>query len=202
MRNAKRKLVPPLESEPAPEIRRCSRHDCAAEGDYPAPKSKDNLRDYWWFCLEHVREYNRCWNFCRGMDADQIEALIRTDTVWERPSWPMGGFVRTLSGIQPEEAATGFASFDAGERSNRGSHRTQEKADTNRPQDLAQNAEQKAALAVFDLSPPFTVMRIKARYKVLVKRHHPDANGGDKKSEDLLKVINAAYTVLIGCHEA
>jgi hypothetical protein len=192
MRNAKRKLVSAPESERAPGIRGCARHDCVEDGLYPAPKSPDDLRDYWWFCLEHVREYNRCWNFCRGMDAGQIEALIRADTVWERPSWPMGGFIRTPSGFRPD-AAAGFESFTAGERANGSRHRTQERAGASRPQDTTQDA----ALAVFDLSPPITVMRIKARYKVLVKRHHPDANGGDKESEDFLKVINAAYAILI-----
>src|SRR5207247_11273248 len=52
------------------------------------------------------------------------------------------------------------------------------------------------ALAVFDLEPPFTMVRLKARYKVLVKLHHPDANGGDKAAEEKLKIINQAYATL------
>ena len=52
------------------------------------------------------------------------------------------------------------------------------------------------ALAVFDLEPPFTQSSLKARYKVLVKMHHPDAHGGDKDAEEKLKIINQAYTTL------
>ena len=52
------------------------------------------------------------------------------------------------------------------------------------------------ALAVFDIEPPLTVVRLKARYKVLVKLHHPDANGGDKAAEEKLKIINQAYATL------
>ena len=52
------------------------------------------------------------------------------------------------------------------------------------------------ALAVFDIEPPFTVVRLKARYKVLVKLHHPDAHGGDKAAEERLKIINQAYATL------
>jgi DnaJ-domain-containing protein 1 len=52
------------------------------------------------------------------------------------------------------------------------------------------------ALAVFDLDPPFTQVSLKARYKVLVKMHHPDAHGGDKDAEEKLKIINQAYTTL------
>ena len=52
------------------------------------------------------------------------------------------------------------------------------------------------ALAVFDLEPPLTPVRLKARYKVLVKQHHPDAHGGDKAAEEKLKIINQAYATL------
>ena len=52
------------------------------------------------------------------------------------------------------------------------------------------------ALAVFELDPPFTLVELKKRYKLLVKRHHPDANGGDKESEERLKVINQAFALL------
>jgi DnaJ-domain-containing protein 1 len=52
------------------------------------------------------------------------------------------------------------------------------------------------ALAVFDIEPPFTPLRLKSRYKVLVKLHHPDAHGGDKAAEEKLKIINQAYATL------
>ena len=57
--------------------------------EYPAPKSRDRLDEYHWFCLEHVREYNKSWNFCDGMN-EEIESEIREDTVWRRPTWPLG----------------------------------------------------------------------------------------------------------------
>jgi len=52
------------------------------------------------------------------------------------------------------------------------------------------------ALAVFEIEPPFTPVRLKARYKQLVKLHHPDAHGGDKAAEERLKIINQAYATL------
>src|SRR6202030_134192 len=52
------------------------------------------------------------------------------------------------------------------------------------------------ALAVFEIEPPFTLVRLKARYKALVKLHHPDAHGGDKAAEEKLKIINQAYATL------
>ena len=61
---------------------------------------------------------------------------------------------------------------------------------------LGKSSAREQALAVFDLEPPFTQSSLKARYKVLVKMHHPDAHGGDKAAEEKLKIINQAYTTL------
>ena len=50
---------------------------------------------------------------------------------------------------------------------------------------------------ILDLTPPVTVAILKARYKELVKRHHPDANGGDKSAEEKFKEINEAYQTVL-----
>ena len=59
-------------------------------GEYRAPKSRNTLRDYWWFCLEHVRAYNGSWDYYKGMTPAQMEQELRADTAWGRPSWPLG----------------------------------------------------------------------------------------------------------------
>ena len=63
---------------------------CEALGEYRAPKSRRDLNHYWWFCLEHVRAYNSTWDFYKGMSPGEIEAQLRADTAWQRPSWPLG----------------------------------------------------------------------------------------------------------------
>jgi hypothetical protein len=57
------------------------------KGVYPAPKSRDALRDYIWFCLDHIRAYNKSWNYYDGLQGAALEAEIRRATTWERPSW-------------------------------------------------------------------------------------------------------------------
>jgi len=52
------------------------------------------------------------------------------------------------------------------------------------------------AMNILNLTPPLTLDKIKERYRSLVKKHHPDFNQGDKEAEELLKKINAAYTIL------
>ena len=71
------------------KVRGCDRPGCSCAGDYRAPKSRE-LSDYYWFCLDHVREYNKAWDYFAGLSSDAIEAHIRNASVWERPTWPLG----------------------------------------------------------------------------------------------------------------
>ena len=87
--------------DPGAPGRACDMPDCTAAGGYRAPRSRQTLNEYWWFCLEHVRAYNASWDFYKGMSPAQIEAQLRADTSWQRPSWPLG---RLGAGGLPEEA--------------------------------------------------------------------------------------------------
>ena len=163
---------------------------CEAGGDFRAPKSRLELDRYYWFCLEHVRAYNLAWNYYAGMSDSEIEAEIRRDTVWQRPSWKLGE--RHGPGPRVNDAF----GFHAGNGHDRGRRANgQGEATPAMPRRAASSAREQA-LAVFDLEPPFTPVRLKARYKVLVKQHHPDAHGGDKDAEEKLKIINQAYATL------
>jgi hypothetical protein len=140
-----------------------------------------------------VRAYNSAWNYYAGMSDGEIEAEIRHDTVWQRPSWKLGerhtpGYAERLR--DPFGFHNGKAHHNAGRHGNG-------RANGHGGEAAARAASARdQALAVFDLEPPFTVVRLKARYKVLVKMHHPDAHGGDKAAEERLKIINQAYATL------
>src|SRR5260370_40118293 len=69
----------------------CEQPGCRLWGEYRAPRARDRLNEHRWFCLEHIREYNKKWDYFAGLDADEIEAHIRADTTWRRPVWPLGG---------------------------------------------------------------------------------------------------------------
>jgi hypothetical protein len=68
----------------------CDHPGCLEEGAYKAPKSRLQLRNYHYFCLQHVREYNKAWNYHKGLNEQQVENSIRRSTTWDRPSWPFG----------------------------------------------------------------------------------------------------------------
>jgi len=178
-------------AEPKPPARLCDHPGCECGGEYRAPRSRIELDSYYWFCLDHVRAYNAAWNYYAGMSEREIEDEIRRDTVWQRPSWKLGERhgpayeARMRDPFRVYEEHVG--KHGAGQQ-----HRRTQGSDASAR--VASAREQ--ALAVFDLDPPFTQSSLKARYKVLVKMHHPDAHGGDKEAEEKLKIINQAYTTL------
>jgi len=165
----------------SPPPRPCDHAGCSAAGDYRAPQSRTTLDRFYWFCLDHVRAYNAAWNFYAGMSVAEIEKQIRHDTVWQRPSWPLGARVGALYNARWR----GFGLFDLDE------DQPNETRAPKRPR-----SPMEKALALFDLTPPLTLAGLKARYKELVKRHHPDTHGGDKAAEERLKEINQAYSTL------
>ncbi len=167
---------------PGAEPRACDHPGCRESGEFRAPRSRAALNDYYWFCLEHVRGYNAAWDYFRGMSPAEIEAYRRADVVGGRPSWPLG-----TKGPQP---------YDLNNDAIRAAFRRffSDSDEPARPRRPATQEEE--ALAVLELEPGVTAAEIKSRYKILVKRHHPDANGGDKDAEDRLKSINQAYTYL------
>jgi hypothetical protein len=180
-------LDPVFEAAAEPPARLCDHPDCAAGGDFRAPKSRLDLHDYYWFCLNHVRAYNAAWNYYAGMSDSEIEAEIRSDTVWQRPSWRLGDR-HGPSGAGRLRDPLGILSGGSYGRRGHGG------GDSDAVRRVLSAREQ--ALAIFEIDPPFTPTRLKARYKALVKLHHPDAHGGDKAAEEKLKIINQAYATL------
>jgi hypothetical protein len=160
---------------------------CGAPGDYRAPKSRRDLRDYWWFCLEHVRAYNSTWDYYKGMSPAEMELELRADTAWQRPSWPLG---RLGSGAWTDEVLRDPLHILASGGINTSGPRGAVKSANETPGDLRE------PLSALGLSWPTTLDAVKTRYKELAKRHHPDANGGSRDAEERLKTINIAYATL------
>ena len=181
---------PVLTAEPPPPTRLCDHPGCEAGGEYRAPRSRIELDHYYWFCLEHVRGYNAAWNYYAGMSEREIEAEIRRDTVWQRPSWRLG----ERHGPAYEARINDPFNLYNGKDRKPGDGQRHKGAGSDAS--LRASSARAQALAVFDLEPPFNQTSLKARYKVLVKLHHPDAHGGDKQAEEKLKIINQAYTTL------
>src|SRR5689334_4757383 len=83
-KHKKNEYVPHVPPEKAPL---CDVRGCREAGCFKAPRSREALHDYRWFCLDHIREHNRKWDFFAGFDRDQIEQFIRDATTGHRPTW-------------------------------------------------------------------------------------------------------------------
>ncbi len=170
-----------------PPPRSCEHSGCALAGEFRAPRDRNHLNQYRWFCLEHVREYNRAWDYYKGMGPTEIEAELRSDSGWQRPTWPLG----RLGGFNPFESE--YLRDPLGVLRDTPLHKA--RRDPPRKKDEPP-AELRAALDVLGLGWPLDQATLRARYKELAKRHHPDANGGDRQAEERLKDINRAYSLL------
>jgi len=169
------------ETEIGPDAPKCAWPDCDGYGEFKAPKSRNTLRSYH---LEHVREYNRRWNYYEGMNQADIERDMRRDYTWDRPSWNFGTFRQTPGSGGGFKDDFGFFNED-------GSFKGEPENDYSQF-----SAEERQAFATLDLKPDVTKVELKARYKVLVKKYHPDTNNGDKDAEERFKIISQAYTLL------
>jgi len=169
-----------------PTLRACARADCPNEGTHRVPKSREKLNEHLWFCLEHARAHNEGWDYFTGMSEAEIEAFREAAVIGHRPTWPLGKrSARVRNGQFAYEYADDYGLFaDAAVRP------------SPRPARRHLTRLQEQALDVLNLDASASLHQIKARYKELVKRFHPDANGGDRGAEERLKQVIKAYGVL------
>ena len=181
--------IKPERAAPLPtteKVRSCARAGCESEGAFRVPKSREKLNDYVWFCLIHAREHNESWDYFRGMTEMEIESFRNEAVTGHRPTWPLGKRAARLhnpyGSFHFDDAFGTFSSEDA-----------------QRPPRKPERQVTRLQMQAFDvlsLEPSATLNEIKARYKELVKRFHPDANGGDRGAEERLKQVIKAYGVL------
>lgn len=169
----------------------CDHPSCDDDGLYRAPRSRDELDTYYLFCLGHVREYNKAWNYYAGMTEEEIEAHVRADVVGWRPTWPVGCWLNRTRTSDPYAAQDSFGFFK-GKEDRRSRNKSR---DAGHRRKHPRSVEAKA-MSAMDLKPPLALKELKSRYKQLAKRFHPDTNGGDKSAEEKLKLINQAYATL------
>src|ERR1700744_4955652 len=128
-------------------LRLCDHPACGQAGGYRAPKSRDKLNDYFFFCLDHVREYNKAWDFFAGLSPEEVEDYTRDATVWERPSWPLGQWGSAERALRDKAMRHIFGDAPKGE----------EKATPAPPMQTAE----REALAMLELVPPIDFSAIK-----------------------------------------
>jgi len=189
------------EPEAHTETKACDWEGCTQPGEFRAPKGNRAVGEYHNFCLEHVRHYNQVFNFFAGMKPEEMESHLRREQETDgRPSWGFGAkaSAQTAGPRMPRGAPrTGAAQrpihdpFGVFARYARHQKRAPAEERVKPLHELDRRSLETLGFSGYAKSDD-----IKKAYKALVKIHHPDANGGDKSSEDRLRAIIAAYSHL------
>ena len=192
IRIGKRGTRKPAAAGPAArEGQTCQWEGCDAPATHRAPMGRQHEGRYFHFCFDHVREYNKSYNYFSGLDDEAVSKFQKDAVVGHRPTWTMGvnKWGNAPETAEPDRLAGASARIRARLRA-----KTGDRPASPRTRKL-RTLEQKA---LDDLGLPQTASpdEIKTRYKELVKRHHPDANGGDRSSEGRLRQIIQAYKLL------
>ena len=173
-------------AEEKPSHRHCDVEGCACPGEHRAPKSRESTKnqDYYWFCKDHVAQYNKSWNYFDGMSEMEMELYFRDAAYQHRPTWKRDGKQFTTEHLS-EAVRRRFADYLSG---------------NDAPQDPNQqimpvDRRVKDALAVLNLPWPATLEEVKISFKKLVKQYHPDVNSS-KEAETRFRHVNEAYQLL------
>jgi curved DNA-binding protein CbpA len=174
-----------------PVTAKCQWNGCDKPATHRAPMGRNFEGQYLNFCFEHVSEYNKTYNYFSGLDDESVARFQKDALTGHRPTWTMGV---NRWGSEPPLGPAGPAAATGAEARIRARISGGRQATSATARKL-RTLEQKA---FDDLGLPHSASpeAIKARYKELVKRHHPDANGGDRSTEDRLRQIIHAYKYL------
>lgn len=185
------------EKQPATQC--CEWPECDGEGLHPAPK-RDMLPYHYhpslgndralrserqWFCLKHIREFNASWNYFEHMNAEDMERFERDSLTGHRRTRD----TRTRTANDPHVKKAYEKAWEWRTGSDGQAGQKEPKADNAAPQ------QECDAVELLGLSYPLTQEKIKSRYRVLVKKYHPDHHG--KETEEQFKAINEAYSYLM-----
>ncbi len=166
------------------EEQKCEWSGCAKPAPYKAPKGRDAKGEYFHFCLDHVRQYNKSYNFFDGMEDTDVADFQRDALTGHRPTWAMGSKDK-LPGSRPaSKMHDRYGLFS-------GSAKTDEARGRTRRRKI--RPLERKSLRIMELDETADAHQIKVQYKILIKRHHPDANGGSRDAEDQLREIIDAY---------
>jgi len=161
----------------------CDWNNCSKIADYKAPVEKDNSKNYRMLCLNHVKEFNKNWNYFSGMSDTQICEFIKSDSTWHKPTQSFGSSDNFFNILW-----NNVLKDDANKKD------LQDKINNINKFKFTQNDLR--AFNILGISVGIKWEKIQQKFKKLVKKLHPDMNFGNKKYEDKLKVVTLAYTQL------
>lgn len=180
--------------------RPCAVEGCAEAGEFRAPppdtgdRRPDRPPQWRWLCLEHVRAFNAGYNFFAGMSADEIAAAQRPTAGWESETRAFAA-----NGSPPprwSDFADPLDAIGAGMRERLRTAQERQARAAPRPDGRPLSPADHKAMRALDLPADADRRALRTRYALLLRRYHPDHNGGDRSHEKALREVIAAYTHL------
>ena len=161
----------------------CEWDNCKESGEFKAPVEKDNSKNYRWLCEKHIKLFNKNWNYFEGMQQSEIEAFLKSDLKWHRPTQKFGSSDNFFNILWNNALSDKFNFFQQEETINNIKNRK-----------LSEKDKDAFRIMGLELNADWTI--IQKKFKTLVKKFHPDRNSGNKEFEDKLKKITLAYSRL------
>jgi hypothetical protein len=173
----------------------CEWQGCDQPGSHPAPKGRGQEGQYHRFCVRHVREYNKSYNYFSGLPDEDVVEHQKSAATGHRPTWYVGVNPAGRTSKGSKKTAAGFGhQFTAEDPFGLFGEAGGDKP--SKPRQRTLKRLERKALRQLSLDDNVTKTAIKARFKDLVKRLHPDHNKGDRSSEDKLREVIQAYNYL------
>ena len=157
----------------------CEWKNCEKKGEYKAPTSRSELRVFKWFCLDHVKLYNKGWDYFKGRTSDQIYKEISGDSTWHRPTWFR---------LNKQKFSDLHGILDDKEKNHSFENK---KLDVKVEKDIVL-----ASSEILNVHMPIKIADLKKQYKKMVKKFHPDLNKNNNNKEDFIKLHNAYHILL------
>jgi len=167
----------------------CDHMGCNRVGGHRAPKSRERANEYWHFCQEHASQYNRRWNYFSGMSDSELDEFQKAAEYGHRPTW-------TFRAAKTDRLSAAMRNFQGGKRADAFNLFGRDGQVKQAPRERKLTRLQLISLEALALEETATAADIRARYAELVKRYHPDVNGGDRASEESLERVIRAYQTL------
>jgi hypothetical protein len=181
---------PPAWSDPGDHA--CEAPECENKAACSLPKSPREPRARLWLCLDHAREHNKSWNYFEGLSETEAKAAREANIYGDRPTWSMGKNDRARAAANARGAADMADTFGVfGKEAKLQSDTRGHFREGKRLTKLQVKAFETMALSVTAPSA-----EIRRRYAELVRRFHPDSNGGDRSAEMQLQEVVKAHTIL------
>ena len=161
----------------------CEWSMCNNLGEFRAPVEKDNSKKYRMLCLQHVKEFNKNWNYFSGMNDDQVIEFLKSDMIWHKPTQSFSSsdnFFKILWNNALKDENKKYKNFDNFDETKK----------------FRFSGQDFQAFTILDVPAGIEWKKIQEKFKKLVKKFHPDMNAGNKQFEEKLKIITLAYTQL------